>query len=76
MLGFMDGHTQWISDEDDEEVHGAAVGNNEGQHEDNNNEGREDEESPAHDEEEAEQHVEDTDTRTPSTLVEIGRAHV
>src|SRR5664279_2071454 len=28
MRGFMDGHTQWLSDEDDEpEVHGAAAGN-------------------------------------------------
>jgi hypothetical protein len=30
MHGFMDGHTQWISDEDDEGVHGAATGNEEG----------------------------------------------
>src|SRR5664279_5711221 len=68
MHGFMDGHTQWISDEDDEQVHGATAGNEEG-HQDNNDEGREDEEPPAHDGEEAEQHVEDADTRTPLTSV-------
>jgi hypothetical protein len=37
MHGSMDSHTQWISDEDDDEVHGAATGNEEGQ-QDNNNE--------------------------------------
>ena len=36
MRGFMDGHTQWISDEDDEVHDGAAAGDDhEGQHDNN-----------------------------------------
>src|SRR5664279_4668794 len=77
MRGFMDGHTQWLCDEDDEpKVHGAAAGNDqEGQRgnndeQDNNDEGREDEEpGPSHDGEDVEQHVEEEDTRTPLTSV-------
>jgi hypothetical protein len=30
--GFMDGYTRWISDEDDDNVHGAATGNDEEGH--------------------------------------------
>ena len=73
MRGFMDGHAQWMSDEDHEEVHGAAARNEEEGQQDNNDEGREDdEELPAHDdgdEDQDEQHVEDVDTRTPLTSV-------
>ena len=36
--GFMDGHTQWISDDEDDEVHGASAGN-EGQQDNNNDQG-------------------------------------
>ena len=49
--GFMDGYTRWISDEDDEDVNGAA-GNEVGQQDNNGEGGREDEKSPGHDHEE------------------------
>jgi hypothetical protein len=39
---FMDGYTRWISDEDDDNVHGVATGNDEKGH-------GGDEESPEHD---------------------------
>ena len=50
MRGFMDDYTRWQSDEDDDDVHGAA-GNEEGQQDNNGEGGREDEESPGHDDE-------------------------
>ena len=71
MRGFMDGHTQWL-DEDDEVHDGAAAGDDhdQGQHENNNDGWQEDEEPPddppAHDGgEDVEQHVtEDDDMQT------------
>ena len=50
MRGFMDGHTQWMSVEDEEEVDHGAAGNKEGQQ--HNNDG-EDQADPSHDGEEA-----------------------
>jgi hypothetical protein len=41
--GFMNGYTQWIGDEDDEDVDGV-VGNEEHGHQDKNSEGRHDHE--------------------------------
>src|SRR5664279_5115846 len=70
--GFMDGHTQWISDDEDYEVHGAAAGNDQEGQQFNNNEGQEDEEpDPAHDAGEDGEHdvTEDEDARTPLTSV-------
>ena len=41
MRGFMDGHTQWIEDDEEDQVHGETAGNDQGApHQDNNNEGR------------------------------------
>ena len=71
----MDGHTQWISDDEDDEVHGAPAGN-EGQQDNNNDQGQqqdveESDDDPADDHGEiGEQDVtEDDDTRTPLTEV-------
>lgn len=63
MRGFMDGHTQWISDEDDEIHAGAAAGDDHEGQQDNNDGWQEDEEpDPAHDGgEDAEQHVTEVD---------------
>ena len=73
--GFMDGHTQWISDDEDDEVHGAPA-RNEGQQDNNNDQGQqqdveESDDDPADDHGEiGEQDVtEDDDTRTPLTEV-------
>ena len=30
MRGFMDGHTQWIEDDEEDQVHGEAAGNDQG----------------------------------------------
>src|SRR3954470_3785545 len=70
MHGFIDGHTQWL-DEDDDEVHDGAADDHD-QHDNNNDHGKEDEEPPndppTHDVgdlEDAEQHVtEDDDMQT------------
>src|ERR1041385_5821023 len=68
--GFMDGHTQWLDEDDDDEVHDGAVDHD--QHDNNNDHGQEDEEPPddppAHDVgdlEVAEQNItEDIDMQT------------
>src|ERR1041385_4342493 len=68
--GFMDGHTQWLDEDDDDEVHDGAVDHD--QHDNNNDHGQEDEEPPddppAHDVgdlEDAEQNItEDDDMQT------------
>jgi hypothetical protein len=73
MNGFMDGYTQWVS-EDDEDVDGYVDGKG-----NNNDEGREEgrnEEAPRHDEEEVAGHGEeeadtgeDSDTQSPLTVL-------
>ena len=72
MRGFMDGHTQWMSDDEDdhEEVSGGAAtdGNEEEGQQDNDD----DEEVTTHDDgdqPQGEQHVEDADTSTPLNSV-------
>ena len=71
MRGFMDGHTQWMSDDEDdhEEFSGGATdGNEEEGQQDNDDE----EEVTAHcdgDQPHGEQHVEDADTNTPLNSV-------
>ena len=68
--GFMDGHTRWIEDDEND---GAAAGNDQEGQQDNNDEGQEDEEpDPQHDhvEEDDDDHQvvpEEEDTRTPLT---------
>ena len=71
--GFMDGHTRWIEDDEND---GAAAGNDqEGQQDHNNDEGQEDEEpDPQHDHvgldcDEERVVPEEEDTWTPLTLV-------
>lgn len=75
--GFMEGHTQWISDDEDDEVDWEPTGND-GQQDNNNDQGQqqdaefEEPDDPAddHDGENSEQGVtEDGDTRTPLTEV-------
>src|SRR4051812_35705811 len=69
--GFMDGHTQWLYEDDDEEVHDGTADDHD-QHDNNNDHEQEDEEPPddppAHyfgDLEDVEQHItEDDDMKT------------
>ena len=83
MRGFMDGHTQWIEDDEEDQVHGEAAGNDQGApHQDNNNEGaaHEDDEDepddPAHndhggEDHGGEQHVQTTEGDDRRTLTEF-----
>ena len=72
MRGFMDGHTQWISVDEDDEVHEGNDQDHQGHENTNNNEWQENKEfDPAHDgggavEENVTEHE---DTQTPLSEV-------